>query len=220
MEIVKTILQPMSNVTKPQRKFMQMRLPLLMCLRGRANFRNLSRYSDCSEKTFSRWYRREFDFVEFNRLSLQPLSEAETTLIAATACRFVPKSGKHTDGLGKFYNGVHRKTEKGLEISTRAVVNVTENTAYNLSTRQTPAIHKDDESRVDYYLSHLQQDRHALPAQVRNTAKRSILTALPRSAGIQLASCATMPICVGFTKASKSRVDVRRQSQIRRFKPL
>ena len=92
MEIVKTILQPMSNVTKPQCKFMQARLPLLMCLRGRANFRNLSRYSDYHEKTFSRWYRSDFDFVEFKRLSLQPISEAETTLIAATDCSFISKT--------------------------------------------------------------------------------------------------------------------------------
>jgi putative transposase len=80
---------------------MQVLLPLLMCLRGRANFRNFSRYSNCHEKTFSRWYRRGFDLVEFNRLSLLPLSESETTLIAATDCSFIPKSGKHTDGLGK-----------------------------------------------------------------------------------------------------------------------
>ena len=69
MEIVKTILQPMSTVTKPQRKFMQVLLFLLMCRRGRANFRNLSRYSDYHEKTFSRWYRRSFDLVEFNRFA-------------------------------------------------------------------------------------------------------------------------------------------------------
>ena len=134
MEIVKTVLQQMSNVTKPQRKFMQVLLPLLMCLRGRANFRNLSRYSDYHEKTFSRWYRRDFDFVEFNRLSLLPLNqETETTLIAATDCSFTPKSGKHTEGLGMFYNGVRG----------------------------------DDESRVDAYLDHLKQDRHALPPQIR-----------------------------------------------------
>lgn len=167
MEIVKTILQQMSNVTKPQRKFMQALLPLLMCWRGRANFRNLSRYSDYHEKTFSRWYRSDFDFVEFNRLSLQPISEAETTLIAATDCSFISKSGKHTEGLGKFYNSVRGKAEKGLEISTLAVVNLTENTAYNLSTRQTPATHKEAESRVDCSLDHLQQDRHALPLPIR-----------------------------------------------------
>ena len=167
MEIVKTILHQLSNVTKPQRKFMQVLLPLLRCLRGRANFRNLSRYSEYHEKTFSRWYRRDFDFVEFNRLSLLVPVEAETTLIAATDCSFIPKSGKHTDGLGKFYCGVHGKAELGLEISTLAVVNVTENTAYNLSTRQTPATNRDEESRVDCYLEHLKQDRHALPPRIR-----------------------------------------------------
>jgi hypothetical protein len=41
-----------------------------MCLRGKANFRNLSRYSKVSEKTYSRGFRRQFDFVEFNRLTL------------------------------------------------------------------------------------------------------------------------------------------------------
>lgn len=157
----------MSNLTRPQRKFMQVLLPLLMCLRGRANFRNFSRYSHYHEKTFSRWYRRSFDLVEFNRLSLLPLSESETILIAAADCSFIPKSGKHTDGLGKFYNSVRGKAESGLEISTLAVVNVTENTAYNLSTRQTPAASKDDESRIDHYLAHLRQDRQALPRQVR-----------------------------------------------------
>ena len=84
MEIIETILQQMTTVTKPHRKFMLVLLPLLMSLRGRANFRNLSRYSDYHEKTFSRWYRRDFDFAEFNRLSLRSLGEeAEITLIAA-----------------------------------------------------------------------------------------------------------------------------------------
>jgi len=43
MEIVKTILHQMPNVAQPQVKFMLVLLPLLMCLRGRTNFRNLSR---------------------------------------------------------------------------------------------------------------------------------------------------------------------------------
>jgi hypothetical protein len=160
----------MSNVSKPQRNFIRALFPLLMGLRGRANFRNLSRYSDYHEKTFSRWYRRAFDFVEFNRLSLQALNETEPTLIAATDCRFAPKSGKHTDGLGKFYSSARGKAEKGLEISTLALVNGAENTAYNRSAWQTPATNQDAESRVDGYLDHLKQDRHALPPQVRHLA--------------------------------------------------
>lgn len=74
MEIVKTIWQPMSNLTKPQRQFIQVLLPLLIGLRGRANFRNLSRHSDYHEKSFSRWYRRGFDLVEFNRCSADKIN--------------------------------------------------------------------------------------------------------------------------------------------------
>jgi hypothetical protein len=43
---------------------------MLMYLPGKANFRKRGRYRDFHEKTYSRWFRRAFDFVEFNRLSL------------------------------------------------------------------------------------------------------------------------------------------------------
>jgi hypothetical protein len=168
MEIVETVLQQMSSLRKPQIKFMLVLLPLLMCLRGRVNFRNLSRYSDYDEKTFSRWYRRDFDFVEFNRLSLSPITLApDDNWVAVVDCSFISKSGKQTEDLGHFYNGVRGKAEKGLEISTLALVSLSENTAYPLSTRQTPANNPDHESRVDSYLDHLKQDRQALPSLIR-----------------------------------------------------
>lgn len=167
MEIVNTVLQKMSSVRKPQRQFMLMLLPLWLCLRGRANFRNLSRYSHYHEKSFSRWYRRDFDFTEFNRLALQPLSQEGEELIAAVDCSFIPKSGRYTEGLGRFYSGCTGKAEKGLEISTLAVVNVTENTAYHLSTQQTIDSPGSEVTRVDDYLSHLRKDRDSLPPEVR-----------------------------------------------------
>jgi hypothetical protein len=150
MEIVETILLKMYSVTTPQRKFMLTLLCLLMRLRGRANFRNLSRYSHYNEKTYSRWYRQYFDFLGFNQIALSPLADQGDESIAATDASFIPKSGEHTDGLGKFYSSTHGKAEKGLEISTLAIISVTENTAYNLSTRQTPAVNDDDKTRVDF----------------------------------------------------------------------
>jgi len=42
---------------------------------------------------------------------------------------FVPKSGQHTYGLDRFWNGSHRRTEKGLEISALAWLDVTDNCA-------------------------------------------------------------------------------------------
>jgi hypothetical protein len=44
-----------------------------MGLRGKANFRNLSRYSEVSEKTYSRWLRRQFDFVIMLGLDFSPI---------------------------------------------------------------------------------------------------------------------------------------------------
>ena len=163
MEILENILRQMSNVNKAQRNFIVALLMNLMCVRGKANFRNLSRYSDYHEKTYSRWFRRDFDFVKFNQLSLNNLTEKP--LIAALDCSFIKKSGKHTYGLEKFYNGKQSKAEKGLEISTLALVDVNYNTAYNLSTRQTCAT-TNETTRVDQYLSHLKQDRKSLPENV------------------------------------------------------
>jgi len=40
-------------------------------MRGKVNFRNMSRYSDLSEKTYSRQFRKPFDFADFNQHLLQ-----------------------------------------------------------------------------------------------------------------------------------------------------
>lgn len=167
MTLIETVLSHMSSVAKPQSKFVIILLTTLMCLRGKANFRNLSRYSELNEKTYSRGFRRDFDFVEFNRLSLTAIIASGNTWVAAMDCSFNDKSGKYTHGLDKFYNSQHSKAEKGLEISTLALVDVDYNTAYSLSTRQTPKLEHPDETRVDWYLGHLKQDRQAIPDGVR-----------------------------------------------------
>lgn len=172
MCLIETVLRQMSGIRAPQRKFITVLLTTWMCVRGKVNYRNLSRYSEIHEKTYSRWFRREFDFVEFNRLSLSGISARNHNLVAALDCSFTGKSGKHTYGLDKFYNSHHGRPEKGLEISTLALVDVAYHTAYHLSTRQTPpfdtsGLDNPNETRVDWYLHHLQQDRPALPEGLR-----------------------------------------------------
>jgi hypothetical protein len=167
MKLLETILEQMSSVNKAQRKFVMVVLTSLMCLRGKANFRNLSRYSDLNEKTYSRGFRRDFDFVKFNQLSLDQINLSDHMLVAAMDCSFISKSGKHTYGLDKFYHGSVSKAEKGLEISTLAVVDVTYNTAYNLSTRQTPPLDNTSKTRVDQYLDHIRSDIDSLPSCIR-----------------------------------------------------
>lgn len=170
MKIVNTILNQMSNISKPRYNFIVVLFTTLMLLRGKANFRNLSRYSGLCEKTYSRHFRKAFDFVEFNRLGLSLTIPETHTQIAAMDCSFSDKSGKHTYGLDKFYNSKQGKAEKGLEISTLSIVDVDYNTAYNLSTRQTPVIDDPEQTRIDWYLEHLKQDRYALPPKIRYLA--------------------------------------------------
>jgi hypothetical protein len=138
-----------------------------MYLPGKANFRNLSRYSELHEKTYSRGFRRSFNFVEFNRLSLAEVVTCGSHFAVAMDSSFIQKSGKKTYGLGYFYNSARGQAQMGLEISTLALVDINYNTAYHLSSRQTPPLNPLKETRMDEYLKHLQQDASALPSGVR-----------------------------------------------------
>lgn len=59
--------------------------------------------------------------------------------IGGMDCSFIPKSGKKTYGIDWFYNGSASRTEKGLEISVIAILDVANHQSYTLSVQQTPA---------------------------------------------------------------------------------
>ena len=148
----------------------------LISLRGKANYTNFSRYSDLDEKTYRRWFGKQLDFIEFNRIGNSEVIPLSATLIGAMDCSFVAKSGDKTYGLNKFWDSKQGKAEKGLEISTLAVVDVNYNTAYHVSTRQTPPESKEGETRVNDYALHFQEDCHALPESVRYIATDAYYT--------------------------------------------
>lgn len=167
MSILKSILEKMSSISKPQYTFIIILFTTLMYLPGKANFRNLSRYSDLHEKTYSRNFRKSFNFLEFNKACLSDLTQNGHTWVFVMDCSFAEKAGDHTYGLDYFYNGANSRAEKGLELSTLGLIDVDYNTAYPLSTRQTPQLDNPEETRVDWYLKHLVEDKGALPAGVR-----------------------------------------------------
>lgn len=147
--VVKTALNAMSSVKKPQKAFIALLLYTLIVAQGKANFRNMSRYSSMSEKRFRRWYPRTFDFFELNRLMLKDVYARATPLIAALDASFMSKSGKLTDGMGMFWRGCTGRTELGLELSLLCLVDLLSNTAFALKAFQT--IDKKDKSRIDLY---------------------------------------------------------------------
>lgn len=183
---INSILDKMLGVARPQKKFLVTLFLTILLVRGRVNFRNLSRYSDLCEKTYSRQFRNSFDFADFNERLIEEIVPSHHEKIGVMDCSYIPKSGKDTHGLGFFYDSSHDQATKGLEISNLAVIDVTDNTGYTLSSWQTPPQEEiealvaarwsaendgkenDDEiTRVDFYAEHLRRDVHHLPSDVR-----------------------------------------------------
>jgi hypothetical protein len=173
MTIATDILKQMSAVSQPQRKFLAVLFATILALRGRVTGRNLSRYCQYSERTIGRQFRATFDWPDFHQrvmtLALAPRAE----LVSAQDASFIPKSGKQTFGLGHFFNGCASRAERGLEIATLAVVDVTRRCAFTLAVAQTPPGEEQamqppakDETRIDFYKQQLHDHRHRLPPTV------------------------------------------------------
>jgi len=138
MNLIDTILQHMSTISTPQRKFVITALTTIQLLRGKMTFRNVSRYSDLHETTYARQFQQACDFPDCNELALTTVLPKTTAKIAALDGTVVSKSGKRTYGLDRFDHSSHDRAERGLEFSELAVVDVDDGTAYHLSMAQTP----------------------------------------------------------------------------------
>jgi len=169
--MVKNILRQMPGLGQPQRKFLATLFVTILVLRGRVTFRNLSRYCDYSERTIARQFRAPFDWPDFHQRVLMTALAPHAELISAHDASFISKSGKQTFGLGHFFNGCASRAERGLEISTLAVVDVTRRCAFTLASAQTPPGEaatqaEPEETRVDFYTQQLRAHRHRLPSGI------------------------------------------------------
>ena len=162
-EILSAIFANMGVTNKPALTFFTEIFTLIFSVKGRHNFENLSRYSFYNESTFRRRASRYFDWLNFNQTTMQlggMTVGANQHVIAAIDCSFIPKSGKKTFGLDKFWSGCLQKAQKGLEISVIALINVKSRMAWTLDATQTPSglSHKESDthySRVDFYIEQI-----------------------------------------------------------------
>jgi len=149
------------QTSKWKKDFFVILISTILCLKGKVNFRNMSRYSSLDEKSFSRNYRKQLDFKAANIDCIDYCfgGQPNRKLIAAMDCSFIPKSGKKTHGLDYFYSGCASRTLKGLEISCIAIVDVDSRECLSLDVKQTPASSKTEEkieSRMDFYHKQLE----------------------------------------------------------------
>ena len=173
MTIVNSILKQMPALGQPQRKFLETLFAAILALRGRVNGRNLSHYCHYSERTIARQFRRSFDWAEFHQRVINTALSPSSELISAQDASFIPKSGKQTFGLGHFFNSCASRAERGLEISTLAVISLTHRCALTLAVAQTRPAHlkaatrqENEETLIDFYNKQLSDNRHLLPVGV------------------------------------------------------
>jgi DDE superfamily endonuclease len=167
MRLFESVLATLANLQRPQRKFLCHLMRLVLMLPGHVTFRNLSRYSPYHEKTFARHFATSMDFVALNKAAITCVVPPDHEQALVLDASFVPKSGKHTYGLARFWNGTHSRTEKGLEISALGWLDVTDNCAYVLSVEQTPPTGHaaaQEATRIDIYLDQVTRvvQQHAL----------------------------------------------------------
>jgi hypothetical protein len=138
MRLLQSGLPTLHQTTKPHQTFVAHLLRRLLMLPGHATLRHLSRDSPSHERTFSHWYASSFDVVSLKKAAIpavMPPAHAQAVVIDAS---FVPKRGQKTYGLDRFWNGSQSRTEKGLDISTVAWLDLTANCASCLGIEQVP----------------------------------------------------------------------------------
>jgi hypothetical protein len=129
----------LGETNKPTQVFFSEMFETVFSMRGRVNFTNLARYSFLNESTFRRRFGQHFDWLSLNRVLIGFASEESSTYIAAVDCSFIKKSGSATFGLDRYWSGCAGHSEKGLEISALAMIEVSTGHAWTLDVVQTPA---------------------------------------------------------------------------------
>jgi hypothetical protein len=172
MTIVNDILKQLPGLSQPQRKFLATLFVPILVLRGRVNFRTLSRYCNYSERPIARQCRKPFDWPDFQQRVLLMALDPRAELVSAHDASFIPKSGKQTCGLGHFFTGCASRAARGLEISTLAVVEVTRRCAFTRAGAQTPPGEEatqaePEDTRGDFSKQQRRAHRQRLPSSIR-----------------------------------------------------
>ncbi|PQV55497.1 DDE family transposase [Sediminibacterium magnilacihabitans] len=135
LSFIEAKLQQVDGIRKPQLKFLSTLFEVMWTVPHRINFLNMGRFSSLSEQTFRLQFLKGFDFLGLFISMLSGKGKKEMLLVFDPS--FISKSGKHTYGLARYWNGKAQRAEKGLEIGCLGAIDVADGTAYHLLAKQT-----------------------------------------------------------------------------------
>jgi hypothetical protein len=166
--LVSASLQKPGNISKPRFKFFSTLFELWLALPVRYTMINLSRIGGYCEKSIRLHFEKIFDFASFNTAVIS--KSCGKDLIAAFDPSYIPKSGKQTPGLGRWWSGKDQCTLKGLEISCLSIIDVAAGTAMSLEAVQTPSkevLKTKNLNQVGHYVSVIKKQLPTLKTMVK-----------------------------------------------------
>lgn len=170
-EILKAIFARIDVKHKWQQDFLLELFVLIYSIQGRLTFENMARYSIFNECTFRRNFKKFFDWLGFNwQILTWGGLDFSNPVIAAVDCSYLPKAGKSTYGLDKFFSSVADKAKRGLEISLLSLIDTVRGIAWALDVKQTPAAlfakegSSNDYTRIDFYFKQIIKVKKRLEA--------------------------------------------------------
>ena len=142
-----SILQHVLNLAplrKTQRNFLAIILSVYIAVPGRHNALNLSRYAGCSDRTIRRWHHRDDDGaipwwdMQMAAVNAAILSGLVSPLfVLGLDASFQQKSGNKTQNVGSFWNGSTSRSERGMELSCCALIDVQMRQVFPIHVQQT-----------------------------------------------------------------------------------
>jgi len=148
-DLIINILNKLPNINKRRKDFIVEIFVLLLSVKGRINFLQLSRYGNYKEQRYRQQFEKKFNFLEFNKQLV--LSTSGNKYAIAFDPSYINKSGKSTPGVGYFWSGVAGRAKWGLEIAGIAAIDLENHTAHHLEAVQTFINSNKDTTLVDWY---------------------------------------------------------------------
>lgn len=143
-----------------RRRILQSLFPLLLTLPRRNNIKQQSKWCERNETTLHKWHRRDLGLVEFNRDLIERHGRGEYIVIFDPS--YLPKSGKQTPGLGRYWSGQAGAVKRGLEVGSFAVGDLGHHTAFHLAAELTPSapeLKKKETSLMGHYVGLVSKHR-------------------------------------------------------------
>jgi DDE superfamily endonuclease len=118
-------------------RILQTLLVLFLTVPRRVNIKQMSYWTPYQESTLHNWYKKELHLESFNCSLVERHGSGDCFVIFDPS--FLPKSGKNTPHLSRFWSGQAGAVKRGLEIGTFAVGDLGHRTAFHLDAKLTPS---------------------------------------------------------------------------------